>query len=89
MTIYYDTMTGPIACKIIEHNLSNHRELLIEITSRSSTVYKRGELLQVNAYYIGKIKRRKHDTLFEPVNDQYIKTNSIENNDLYTEASKV
>jgi hypothetical protein len=75
-------MTGPVACKIIEHNLSDHRELLIEITSRSSTVYKRGELLQVNAYYIGKIKRRKYNALFEPVSDEYIKTNSIENKGL-------
>ena len=81
MTIYYDTMTGPVACKIIEHNLSDHRELLIEITSRSSSAYKRGELFQVNAYYVGKVKRRKYNTLFEPVSDQYIKTNSSENKD--------
>jgi hypothetical protein len=82
MTIYYDSMTGHVSCKIIEHNLSDNRELIIEITSRSSTVYKRGELLQVNAYYIGKIKRRKYNALFEPVNDQYIKANSIENRGL-------
>jgi hypothetical protein len=75
-------MTGPVACKIIEHNLSDHMDLLIEITSRTSTVYKRGELLQVNAYYIGKVKRRKYNALFEPVSDEYIKSNSSENKGL-------
>jgi hypothetical protein len=75
-------MTGTVACKIIEHNLSDHRELIIEITSRSSTVYKRGELLQVDAHYIGKVKFRKYSTLFEPVSDEYIKSNSIENRGL-------